>query len=96
MSPATKQSLINSLERDVQILLFGIALANSRDELRNGRAEMIRATGAVLIASVLLYLCLILHSTPTNSNLEAAISQPAQVGGLLNVVEWSARSCKLE
>ena len=56
--PATKQSLINSLERDVQILLFGIALANSRDELRNGRAEMIRATGAVLIASVLLYLCL--------------------------------------
>jgi len=58
VSPATKQSLINSLERDVQILLFGIALANSRDELRNGRAEMIRATGAVLIASVLLYLCL--------------------------------------
>ena len=36
-------------------LLFGTALANSRDELRNGRAEMIRATGAVLIASVLLY-----------------------------------------
>ena len=55
VSPATKQSLINSLERDVQILLFGIALANSIDELRNGRAEMIRATGAVLIASVLLY-----------------------------------------
>ena len=39
------------------ILGFGTTLANSKDELRNGRAEMIRATGAVLIASVLLYLC---------------------------------------
>ena len=39
------------------IIGFGTTLANSRDELRNGRAEMIRATGAVLIASVLLYLC---------------------------------------
>ena len=34
---------------------FGTWLANHRVELRNGRAEMIRATGAVLIASVLLY-----------------------------------------
>ena len=40
---------------DALTYVFGIALANSRDELRNGRAEMIRATGAVLIASVLLY-----------------------------------------
>ena len=38
------------------------------DELRNGRAEMIRATGAVLIASVLLYFwqVLCLTSDPTN------------------------------
>ena len=33
----------------------GTGLANSRVELRNGRTELIRATGAVLVASVLLY-----------------------------------------
>jgi hypothetical protein len=36
--------------------LFGIMLAKGKAELRkNGRAETIRATGAVLIDSVLLY-----------------------------------------
>ena len=72
MFSANKQPLINSLEREVPIFLFGIALANSKDELRNGRAEMIRATGAVLIASVLLYFCLSssIHS-PANANLLA-------------------------
>jgi hypothetical protein len=34
----------------------GTTIANTKDELQNkGRAEMIRATGAVLIASALLY-----------------------------------------
>jgi len=49
---------INTLEPVRSEHPFGTALANTIDELQNGRAEMIRATGAVLIASVLLYFCL--------------------------------------
>ena len=49
------QPSINTLEPVLSLTGFGTTLANSMDELRNGRAEMIRATGAVLIASVLLY-----------------------------------------
>lgn len=38
------------------MILFGIRLAKCKDELRkNGRVETIRATGAALIASTLLY-----------------------------------------
>jgi len=54
---------INTLEAARTDIAFGTALANPRDELRNGRAEMIRATGAVLIASVLSILSAEINST---------------------------------
>jgi len=64
LDPSPQRS-INTLEPPLSFVGFGTTLANSRDELRNGRAEMIRATGAVLIASVLLYFWRNLISIPS-------------------------------
>jgi hypothetical protein len=62
------------------IFSFGTTLANSMDELRNGRAEMIRATGAVLIASVLLYFIRTIFSIPSqlkNPSYAESVNLPA-------------------
>lgn len=52
------QHQIKGLASTRSMILFGIRLAKCKDELRkNGRVDTIRATGAALIASTLLYFC---------------------------------------
>jgi len=50
------QHQIKGLASRLSLIAFGIRLAKCKDELRkNGRVDTIRATGAALIASTLLY-----------------------------------------
>jgi hypothetical protein len=52
------QHQIKGLASRLSVIAFGIGLAECKDELRkNGRVDTIRATGAALIASTLLYFC---------------------------------------